>query len=304
MGLRVRRLDLYIAVVGLVTLLWACWAGKGLLYDLEYDLPASRFPYADNAVGSDFTGTGSGGTTWAMAEKHDLKNFQHVMAERKHDLTQLQLRHEQSFKDEDSQKVDAHALMNLPKVEARALMKLQQIPTANKTSLDTFTDKFTNATSSSFELFTPNGNARAHARPADMRSDFQSSFRRGGRMSDPTDDERPAWAFYPGDNIPKEYPLPPEGNPVVHIYAVNHRSRMLYFAQGIQRFNEIPPKAVARQATFANENWKIVDELNAVFKELTVQSGNQVIEIEALPVTPVPLTADQADEAEGRVPVS
>ena len=115
---------------------------------------------------------------------------------------------------------------------------------------------------------------------------------------------------YPGDNIPKEYPLPPEGNPVVaplfpakpealgspplgmhavlcrpslaghgsripligsadtrhttyglhlsiqhtahlfrrsaclhrpcrtlqvHIYAVNHRSRMLYFAQGIQR---------------------------------------------------------------------
>jgi hypothetical protein len=86
------------AAVGSASTLQACWAGKGLLYDLEYDLPASRFPYADNAVGSDFTGTGSGGTTWAMAEKHDLKNFQHVMAERKHDLTQLQLRHEQSFK--------------------------------------------------------------------------------------------------------------------------------------------------------------------------------------------------------------
>jgi hypothetical protein len=134
-------------------------------------------------------------------------------------------------------------------------------------------------------------------------------------------------------------------------------------------FNEIPPKAVARQTTFANEKWKIVDELNAVFKELTVQSGNQVVEvsyarlslhaqlhgtslqrcavrwqslaagrstaynchaaynvtlprtcmylcarlsyntamawqIEAQPVTPVPLTDDQADEAQGRVPVS
>jgi hypothetical protein len=34
-----------------------------------------------------------------------------------------------AWQDEDSQKVDAHARMNLPKVEARALMKLQQIPT-------------------------------------------------------------------------------------------------------------------------------------------------------------------------------
>lgn len=49
MGVRLRRLDWYIAVVGLVTLLWVCWSGKGLLYDLQYDLPASRFAHPDGS---------------------------------------------------------------------------------------------------------------------------------------------------------------------------------------------------------------------------------------------------------------
>ncbi len=86
----------------------------------------------------------------------------------------------------------------------------------------------------------------------------------------------------------------------VNIYAINHRYRTLYFAQGARRcdhaamtshpsvrlddsrhtrstmlfeneadsgarsFNLIPPKAVARQSTFGGEDWTVIDDINTV----------------------------------------
>lgn len=271
MGVRLRRLDWYIAVVGLVTLLWVCWSGKGLLYDLQYDLPASRFAHPDGSysVSQDDD---------SQSDRSDGPGPVRMVA-KAHNLMEL----DQSFEGTG----DASEVFMRD-----ASMKL------SSEYKETFEVNETH-----FELFRKDGKLERHARPAEMRSDFQANFRRRGNDThvESDSDDEPAWAFYPGDNIPKEFPLPPEGHPVVNIYAINHRYRTLYFAQGARRFNLIPPKAVARQSTFGGEDWTVIDDINTVYKTITVDYGNQVIEIEATALTPVPLTPHQVAEADGIV---
>lgn len=96
----------------------------------------------------------------------------------------------------------------------------------------------------------------------------------------PDQADEPRWAIYPGENIPKPYALPENGDrPLIHVYVINHSDEPLHFQFRHKLYNRIPPKFVAREATYEGELWNIVDTQGKIFKSFTAFEGNQLIQI-------------------------
>jgi hypothetical protein len=98
-----------------------------------------------------------------------------------------------------------------------------------------------------------------------------------GRTSSPA---TPLWAQGMGKNLPAPIALPTTPFPPAMIYVVNHRAEDLFFKQAGHVYNVIPAHSVARQSSFGGESWDIVDAIGQVFKQITIKTNNQRIEVQ------------------------
>lgn len=134
-------------------------------------------------------------------------------------------------------------------------------------------------------------------RGARERATYQAKYKQQiSRLPDVIQRIPPAWSMYPGDNIPRSFAIPKHGWPRVNVYIVNHQDKQLYMKNGETLYNIVPPKAVARQETFGNELWTVVDREKYVYAKFKVTRGNQLVSIDRPLDTMVPLS--RADAAE------